>query len=210
MFRYNVLSLFFAIFVLWSIKSYEIFAQISLAPLGVYPLKINGLKGLLFSPLIHGNINHLLANTFPLFILGLMLIYIFAKQKFLIIIVLYFIPNLIVWFVGRPAYHIGASSFIYGMASFIFFSGIFEKKGSWLALSLLIVFLYGGLIWGLIPRDSSVSFESHICGAVTGIFLAYFLKGKHTILDSIVKDDMKYSTTFDQIPFRYIIKAKRG
>jgi membrane associated rhomboid family serine protease len=81
-----------------------------------------------------------------------------------------------VWIGGRTAYHIGASGLIYGFASFLFFSGIIRKNLNLLAISLLVVFLYGGLVWGLFPFDYKISWESHLFGALTGFILAFVFR----------------------------------
>lgn len=210
MFRYNVSILFFVIILLWMIKIVELYFNFSFFFLGIYPLKIEGLTGLFFAPLLHGSLDHLIANTFPLILLGMLLIFVFKRHLLIIVISLYFLPNIFVWFFGRTgAYHIGASTFIYGMASLVFFTGIFEKKSTWLVLSLIIVFLYGGLVWGLFPQKLTISFESHISGAVVGFILAYILKGKHDTTIESAKDITKYSTTFKGIDFNYSYKTKK-
>lgn len=208
--RYNILGNTLFVCLLWLIKTMEIYFNISFSYFGVYPLKISGLIGIIFAPLIHGDIDHLLANTFPVFVLGIVIAQLFTKHRIIIFLLLYFIPNIFVWIIARPAFHIGASTLIYAFASFIFFTGLFERKRNYLALSLMIVFLYGGLIWGVLPIKEGVSFEAHLSGAFTGAIVAYLLRGKHEIVHKEKIDlSTMYSTTFGHIEFKYRYK-KRG
>ena len=84
--------------------------------------------------------------------------------------------GLLVWLFARESYHIGASGLVYGFAAFLFFSGLFRKDKRSIALSLLIVFLYGGMVWGVLPTDPKISFESHLFGALTGIVCAFLFR----------------------------------
>jgi membrane associated rhomboid family serine protease len=88
----------------------------------------------------------------------------------------WFISGIIVWLTARPAYHIGASGLVYGFASFVFFSGIIRNNINLLAISLLVVFLYGGLVWGIFPYDFRVSWESHLVGGMTGLGMAFYYR----------------------------------
>jgi membrane associated rhomboid family serine protease len=85
---------------------------------------------------------------------------------------IYLIGGILLWCLGREAYHIGASGLIYGLASFLFVSGVIRRVRSLMAIALLVVFLYGSMVWGLLPLDVKVSFEAHITGAVAGVILA--------------------------------------
>lgn len=85
----------------------------------------------------------------------------------------FFLTGILVWFGGREAWHIGASGLVYGLASFLFFSGIIRKYFRLVALSLLVVFLYGEMVWGIFPGVyKNVSWESHMLGFISGILLA--------------------------------------
>ncbi|MBD78514.1 MAG: rhomboid family intramembrane serine protease [Crocinitomicaceae bacterium] len=147
--------------------------QIELAWLGIYPRTWSGLKGILFAPFIHGDINHLMNNSVPMLVLGSLTYYfykpIFYKAFFNII----FFGGLITWFIARDSFHIGASGVIYGLASLLFFSGMFRKSYRLVAVSLLVVFLYGSMVWGVLPLEERISFESHLAGAVVGFAIAF-------------------------------------
>jgi membrane associated rhomboid family serine protease len=171
-FIYSLVFPAFFLFVIWAVKIFEISMEVSLVEGGVFPRQISGLKGILFSPTIHGDWKHLLDNSLPVFFLSLALFYFYRDIAYRIWLLIYFIGGILLWGVGREAYHIGASGLIYGLASFLFLSGVIRKVRSLMAISLLVVFWYGGMVWGLLPFDYEVSFEAHITGAVSGILLA--------------------------------------
>jgi len=171
-FIYSLVFPAFFLFVIWAVKIFEITMDLSLVEGGVFPRRISGLKGILFSPTIHGDWKHLLDNSLPAFFLSLALFYFYRDIAYRIWLLIYFIGGILLWAVGREAYHIGASGLIYGLATFLFLSGVIRKVRSLMAISLLVVFWYGGMVWGLLPFDYEVSFEAHITGAVSGIILA--------------------------------------
>ena len=158
--------------LLWVVKFFEISMEISLVEGGVYPRKGSGLQGILFSPLIHSDWKHLINNSMPAFLLSLALFYFYRDIAYKIWFLIYLIGGILLWSVGRQAYHIGASGLIYGLASFLLLSGLIRRVRSLIAISLLVVFWYGSMVWGLLPIDFEVSFEGHITGAVSGVILA--------------------------------------
>lgn len=162
--------------LLWAIKFYEFSMEVSFVEAGVYPRKFSGLKGLLFSPMIHGDWKHLIDNSMPVLLLSLALFYFYRDIAYKIWFLIYFIGGILLWGIGRQAYHIGASGLIYGLAAFLFLSGVIRKVRSLMAISLLVVFWYGSMVWGLLPFDFKVSFEAHITGVVAGVILAIFYR----------------------------------
>ena len=96
---------------------------------------------------------------------------------------------MLVWIFARSSFHIGASGLVYGYASFLFFSGFFTKNTPIVALSLLIALFYGGLIWGLLPLDNKISFESHLAGAISGFVFSIFFNKRIRILNSSTSND---------------------
>ncbi|MCF8335967.1 MAG: rhomboid family intramembrane serine protease [Bacteroidales bacterium] len=164
------------VILLWLIKLSEIVLEVSFAGLGVYPMQTDGLIGIITGPLIHGDLGHLMANTLPLIFLGMGLFYFYDSIAFKVFFIIYFLSGIMLWFGGREAYHIGASGLIYGLASFLFFSGIIRKHIRLMALSLLVAFLYGGMIWGLLPIGERVSWEGHLFGAIAGLAMAFYYK----------------------------------
>jgi membrane associated rhomboid family serine protease len=158
--------------IIWLVKIAEIVLNTDFVYLGLYPLKWRGLIGILTAPLIHADIRHLFDNSVPVFILGTALFYFYRPVAYRVFFLTWIITGILVWFGGRSSYHIGASGLIYGFASFLFFSGIFRNSINLMAISLLVVFMYGGLVWGILPYDYKISWESHMFGALTGLFLA--------------------------------------
>jgi membrane associated rhomboid family serine protease len=151
----------FFLFLLWVVKFFEFSMELSFVGGGVYPRHLSGLKGILFSPLIHSDWKHLVDNSMPVFFLSLALFYFYRDIAYKIWILIYFMGGILLWGVGRQAYHIGASGLIYGLAAFLFLSGLIRRVRSLTAISLLVVFWYGSMVWGLLPFDFEVSFEAH-------------------------------------------------
>jgi membrane associated rhomboid family serine protease len=162
--------------IMWSIKFIEIFYNTSYVDFGVLPRSFEGLKGILFSPIIHKDFNHLINNSIPIIVLGSSLIYFYPEIKFKLISWLYFTSGILLWGIGRESFHIGASGFIYALAGFIFFSGLMKKNKRLSALSLVVVFIYGSMFWGLLPTHENVSWEGHLSGLITGLIIAFFFK----------------------------------
>lgn len=171
-FFYSLVFPGFFLFLLWAVKFFEVSMEFSFVEGGIYPRRVSGLRGILFSPLIHGNWKHLIDNSMPVFLLSLALFYFYRDIAYKIWFLIYLIGGILLWCLGRQAYHIGASGLIYGLAAFLFVSGVIRRVRSLMAISLLVVFLYGSMVWGLLPLDVEVSFEAHITGAVAGVILA--------------------------------------
>ena len=174
--KYSVLHPVIFVLLLWIIQDFERLWNIDLAYYGIFPLRFSGLIGIFTSPLIHGDIFHLLSNSFPLLVLGTMLYYFYEKIANKTVLYIYFISGILVWIFGRPSYHIGASGIVYGIASFLFFSGIFRKNRESLSISLAIMFLYGSMIYGIFPSDENVSYEAHFFGGLVGLAMAFFYR----------------------------------
>ena len=167
------------VFLMWLVKLVEILFEADFSRNGIFPLDIEGIRGILLSPLIHSDFNHLFSNTLPLFFLSVALFYFYSEVAFSVFAWTYFLTGLLVWIAGREAWHIGASGVVYGLASFLFFSGIIRRHFRLIALSLLIVFLYGSMVWGLFPGIyKNVSWESHMLGFFSGIVLAIFYRNQ--------------------------------
>lgn len=161
------------IILLWLIMFLESQLDVRFYYLGIYPLEARGLPGIITSPFIHNNYEHLFNNTIPLFVLGTALFYFYSEIAFRIAGWAWLITGMLVWLAGRESWHIGASGLVYSFASFLFFSGIIRKYFRLMALSLLVVFLYGSMVWGMFPFiDVHVSWESHMLGSGAGLILA--------------------------------------
>jgi membrane associated rhomboid family serine protease len=159
--------------LMWVVLFTGLLFETPLTGFGIYPLSYKGLPGIFFSPFIHADTEHLFNNSLPLFFLGTALFYFYSDLAFRILGWTWLLTGLLVWLAGREAWHIGASGLVYGLASFLFFSGMLRRHFRLIALSLLIVFLYGSMVWGLFPGIyRNVSWESHMLGFISGIVLA--------------------------------------
>ncbi|MDT0558397.1 rhomboid family intramembrane serine protease [Ichthyenterobacterium sp. W332] len=143
---------------------------------GIRPLDFEGLRGVIFSPFIHGNIEHLYNNTIPLFVLSMALFYFYRPISWKVIFYGILLSGFLTWLIGRPANHIGASGLIYVLVSFMFFKGIFAKHYRLIALSLIIIFFYGSMIWYVFPIKEGMSWEGHLAGLITGLFFALIFR----------------------------------
>jgi membrane associated rhomboid family serine protease len=174
--------------LLWIIKTSEIIFNINFITLGILPGSVYGIPGILFAPLIHADIKHLFSNSLPLLFLGSGIIYFYRKCSYKVIFIIYLGTGILDWIFARKAYHIGASGIIYGFVTFLFFSGIIRRDTRAIALALLVTFLYGSLIWGVLPLDRGVSWESHLFGSIIGVFCAFLFKDS----DPAIKYDWEY------------------
>ncbi|MBL7889193.1 MAG: rhomboid family intramembrane serine protease [Bacteroidia bacterium] len=140
---------------------------------GLYPRTLHGLIGIATAPLLHANLSHLTSNSLPLIILGAMMFFFYRPIAFQVFFWVYLMTGVWVWAAARSSYHIGASGILYGFVTFLFFSGIFRKDVRLMALSMFVVFLYGGMVWGILPIIQGVSWESHLLGSLAGVITAY-------------------------------------
>ena len=165
------------VLVLWLVFWYELKFNHSLSHFGIYPREVFGLKGIFFSPFLHGDLEHLSNNSIALLILLPILRYFYREQTFVVLLLGVLFSGLGTWLLGRPSYHIGASGLIYALVSFIFFKGIFTKYYRLVALSFTIVLLYGGSVWYMFPNiKEGISWEGHFAGFFVGLALALVLK----------------------------------
>ncbi len=164
------------VLIIWSVFWFEVRFGHDFAFLGVYPRTLSGLRGVLFSPFIHGDIQHLYHNTIPLFVLSVALFYFYRAISWKVILYGILFSGFLTWCIGRPSYHIGASGLIYVLMSFTLFKGIFARHFRLIALSLLIVFLYGSMLWYVFPIKAGISWEGHLSGLLVGLGFALFFR----------------------------------
>lgn len=164
------------VMVMWLVFWLEFRLRLNLVPYGIYPQKLSGLKGILFSPWIHGDLQHLFNNSIPLFVLTAFLFYFYRQQSWRVLILGLVFTGFLTWLIGRPSYHIGASGMVYMLVTFLFFKGIFSQYYRLVAISMMVVFLYGGLVWYIFPTEQGISWEGHLAGSITGLILAIFTK----------------------------------
>ena len=142
---------------------------------GIYPRYIPGLRGIIWSPFLHGDFTHLIANTAPFLILGWLVMLQETADFFWVSAIAMVVGGTGVWLFGAPAFHIGASGVIFGYLGFLLSRGFFERNLPSIVLSLVVGFVYGGLIWGVLPGQPGVSWEGHLFGFIGGVVAARFL-----------------------------------
>lgn len=157
---------------MWLVFWLDYRRELDLYEYGILPRNLKGLIGIILSPLIHGDLRHIGNNSLPVLVLGSGLFYFYPKEAKNIVGWLWLLTGAIVWIIGRESYHIGASGLIYGLAGFIFLSGVLRRQVNLLAMSLLVVFLYGSMVWGVLPIEEGISWEGHVAGALSGFALA--------------------------------------
>lgn len=168
------------VIILWVIQWMDALSPIDFYKWGLLPRTTEGLKGVLFMPLLHSqrDIHHILNNTVTLYLLLAVLIFYYREVALRVFLLLWVMTGLLVWVYAenRGAYHIGISGVIYGLVGFLFTSGVLRKYLPLQAISLFIIFMYGNMIWGIFPIQANISWEGHFMGLVAGVFLAFIYK----------------------------------
>ena len=186
------------IFIMWLVYWVEIAFGYNFNDFGIYPRTFSGFKGVLFSPFIHSNTEHLFNNSIPLLVLLLALGYFYGSIAHRILLIGWIATGVLTWLVARTSFHIGASGVVYMLVSFIFFSGIFRKYYRLIAVSLTVVFLYGSLAWYLFPIEKGISFEGHSAGFVIGLILAIIYKNEGPQKEEIKWEQTEFDALFDE------------
>jgi membrane associated rhomboid family serine protease len=140
---------------------------------GVRPREWIGLPGILVAPLLHAGFMHLIANTVPLVVLGTTMLMLYPTAAFRVLPILYLGPGIAVWLLARGGVHVGASGLVYGLVAYIFVAGLIRRDRRAVAAALLVAFMYGTLVWGVLPIRVGVSWETHLAAAVLGAALAF-------------------------------------
>ena len=143
---------------------------------GVRPRQLAGLPGILFAPLLHDGFGHLLANSLPMLILLTVMLHLYPNAALKVLPAVYFGPGIAVWLFARGSDHIGASGLVYGLVSYIFAAGLIRRDARAIAATLLVCLLYGALVWGVLPIQPGVSWETHLSAALIGLALAVALR----------------------------------
>lgn len=173
------ISMFFPglfLLAIWIIYVFDLTLDLDLHFRGLFPRKWSGLQGIIFSPMIHGGLKHIVANSLPVFVLATLVFYFYREVAFRVAAISWLLTGILVWLIARPAYHIGASGLIYSFGGFLFLSGILRKHVGLIAISFLVVFQYGSMIWGIFPIEERVSWEGHLMGLLVGLVLSWFYR----------------------------------
>jgi len=162
---------------LWFVQLLNWTLDLDLTRFGVRPRQFAGLSGILLAPLLHGGFSHLIANSAPMLVLGTAMLYLYPNSAVKVLPAVYLGPGVAVWLLGEPlSVHIGASGLVYGLVSYVFVAGVFRRDRRAIAASMLVYFLYGTLVWGVLPIKPGVSWETHLAAALIGVAMAIALR----------------------------------
>jgi membrane associated rhomboid family serine protease len=158
------------------IEAINLLTNRSLNSFSIYPRNLSSLPYIISAPWLHGSLSHFLSNIVSLSVFAFLLLQ-YGKRRFIkVSIGIVVICGMLVWVFGRSAYHLGASGVVYGYFGYLVLAGVLSKKVSLILISLAIGFLYGGIIWGVLPIMPGVSWESHLFGFIAGLILAYWFR----------------------------------
>lgn len=186
---------FVFVFSIWFVYWVEIQFSLNFTKFGILPRNLDGFKGVFLSPFIHSDVSHLFNNSVPLAVLLSSLVYFYKDVLYKVLFLGGFLSGLLTWIIAREAYHIGASGIVYLLFSFVFFSGIIKKQFQLVAVSLIVIFLYGSMIWYILPIKDGISWEGHLSGFIVGLFFAFLYRKR-----GIVKKEYEFKQTdFDML-----------
>jgi membrane associated rhomboid family serine protease len=162
--------------IIWLIDIANWALGLELQRFGIRPRQFAGLPGILLAPLLHGGPYHLLANSMPLLVLGTGMLYLYPGSALKVLPAIYLGPGIAVWLLAAGGNHIGSSGLVYGLLGYVFLAGVLRLDRRAIGASLLVAFLYGSMVWGVLPIQPGVSWESHLAGGLIGLALAVALR----------------------------------
>jgi membrane associated rhomboid family serine protease len=170
--------------LLWLIELFDSLNGHRLDYNGIRPLETDGLEGILFAPLLHSNWQHLIANTGPALVLGFLMTLAGLSRFIFATAIIWILGGFGTWLIGNtgaPAgvetNHIGASGLIFGWLTFLIVFGFFTRKAWEIVVGVIVLFVYGSVLLGVLPGTFGVSWQGHLCGALAGVLAAYMLSG---------------------------------
>lgn len=161
---------------LWAIFIVDALFGLNLRRFGLRPGSVPGLIGVVTAPLLHGGAGHLFSNSVPLVISMTAALFLYPNASVRVIPMIWLGSGLLGWIIGRPSYHYGASGLVYGLLAFVFVSGVLRRDMRSVAVSLMVWFLYGTMVWGVLPIRPHMSWELHLSGAVIGVIAAFWYR----------------------------------
>ena len=179
LFFHSILKSIILVSILWVVFLMNDVFGLHWNDYGLVPREIKGLFGIFTMPFLHGDLSHLFSNSVPLLVLFFSIFYFFDRKAMLILMMTWFMSDIFTWIIGTEGVHIGASSIVYALAFFLVTISILKQETKLMAYSLIIIFLYGSIVWGFFPQlfpDKHISWEGHLAGAITGIALAFFYR----------------------------------
>lgn len=162
--------------VVWFVWLSDAYLGLDLARYGLRPRDVEGLIGIFSAPFLHGDLEHIFSNTLPLIVSLTAILYLYPNSALRVMPMVWLGGGLLAWLIGRPNIHIGASGFVYGILAFVFLGGVFRRDMRSVGVSLMVWFLYGSMVWGVLPIRMEMSWEMHLSGAVLGIVMAFLYR----------------------------------
>ena len=175
-FRLALKVAFLFLAALWLVFLLDAFLGLKLNRFGLRPGSVPGLIGVVTAPLLHGSLSHIFSNSISLVVSLTAILYLYPNSSTRVIPMIWLGSGLMAWLIGRPSMHFGASGLIYGLLAYVFFSGILRRDMRSVAVSLLVGFLYGSMIWGVLPIRPHMSWELHLSGGLMGVLLAFLYR----------------------------------
>ena len=195
--RKVILGPFLFVLSIWMVYWIEIQFSLNFTKYGILPKNFSGFKGVFFSPFIHSDTSHLFNNSIPLAVLLACLNYFYNEVSLRVLLLGGFLSGVLTWVIGSEAYHIGASGIVYLLFSFVFFSGMIKKQYQLVAVSLVVIFLYGGMIWYVFPIKEGMSWEGHLSGFVIGLVFAILYRKKGAVIQPYQFKETEFDLLFD-------------
>lgn len=201
---------------LWLIHAIQYFLDLNWAIYGIYPRTEIGLRGIIFAPLLHADWTHLISNTLPFWVLATLLFYFFPRVANYVFLWLYVVTGFLVWALGRAeTFHVGLSYVIYGLVSFVFWTGVFRRSVQSITLAIIVLLFYSGMFVGIVPStqnlERNISWESHLLGALVGIYLAYHYRHEYEeeeLVEYEKEEEEMKNTFFQHDVFDYTRKER--
>jgi membrane associated rhomboid family serine protease len=163
---------------MWIVFLFEVKYGFNFNTYSIYPRKLNSLLGVIASPFLHSDLSHIANNTLSFFVLMLLTRFFYDNVYLKVFFVSLLLSGVLTWCIARPAYHLGMSGVIYALASFLIFKSFTSKQYNLIAISFLVIFLYGSMLWYIFPIDKTISWEGHLSGFISGFLLSLFIKVK--------------------------------
>jgi membrane associated rhomboid family serine protease len=162
--------------LIWLIHLMDWGLDLGPEPFGIRPRQLAGLPGIVFAPLVHGNFAHLIANSLPLLVLATAMLFLYPSAAPKVLPAIYLGPGIGVWLFGRDSIHLGASGLVYGLLGYVLVAGLIRRDRRAIAASLVVCFMYGSLVWGVLPTRYGMSWETHLAAATIGVAMAIVLR----------------------------------
>lgn len=165
--------------LMWLVEVFDTFAfDDQLQTHGIEPRQLDGLEGVVFAPVLHAGWAHISSNSIPFLVLGGLAMTYGLRRWLIATGFITVVAGVLTWLMARSGNHIGASILVFGYFGFLLGMAWFERSFKAIGIAVVVAVLYGGLIWGVLPSDSGVSWEGHLFGALAGVMAARLLAGR--------------------------------